>query len=74
MPARVQYLLATLEDADYTEPRCRVCMSEDRWFIEGMLAKRVPYERIAKRVPADWRGRKVDRRSISNHRRKHMPR
>jgi len=71
---RVQHLLASLEDAEYTEPRCATCTSEYRWFIEGMLAKRVPYERIAKRVPADERGRKVDRRSISNHRRNHMPR
>lgn len=72
MPIRLQHLLASVEEADITEPRCATCQSEYRWFIEGMLAKRVPYERIAKRVPADERGRKVERRSISNHHRKHM--
>jgi hypothetical protein len=47
-------------------------MSEHRWFIEDLLARGCAYEFIAKRVPADALGRKVERRSISLHHRKHM--
>jgi hypothetical protein len=47
-------------------------MHEHRWFIEDMLARGWPYEFIAKRVPPDRLGRKVERRSIANHHRRHM--
>ena len=73
IPASLKHLLGGGEPYDYTEPRCRVCMSEHRWFIESLVSKGIAYERIAKRVPLDGRGRKVDRRSISRHYRLHMP-
>lgn len=72
VPAGLRHLFATEMWFDYTEPRCNTCTSPDRWFIERLAARGYPYNWIAKRVPPDGRGRKVDRRSISNHHRKHM--
>ena len=58
---------------DFTEPRCRTCTSPAREFIEWCLEKGCAYQFIAERTPPDGLGRKVDRRSISTHYRKHMP-
>jgi hypothetical protein len=54
------------------EPRCHVCSSDYRDFVEESLVKGHSYERIAKRIPADKDEKKIDRRSISNHFREHM--
>lgn len=55
-----------------SEPRCHVCQSEYREFIEEQLVKGHSYERIAKQIPPDEDGKKIDRRSISNHLKEHM--
>lgn len=54
------------------EARCHVCQSQYRDFIEESLVKGHSYERIAKQIPPDESGKKVDRRSISNHFKEHM--
>jgi hypothetical protein len=54
------------------EPRCHVCQSSYREFIEESLVKGHSYERIAKRIPPDESGKKIDRRSISHHFKEHM--
>lgn len=54
------------------ESRCHVCQSPYRDFVEESLIKGNSYERIAKRIPADENGKKIDRRSISNHFKEHM--
>lgn len=54
------------------EPRCHVCQSPYREFIEEHLVKGHSYERIAKQIPADEDGKKIDRRSISGHFKEHM--
>lgn len=55
-----------------SEPRCHVCQSPYRDFIEQSLIKGHSYSRIARQVPADEDGNQVDRRSISNHLKEHM--
>lgn len=55
-----------------TESRCHACQSPYRDFIEESLVKGHSYERIAKRIPPDEDGKKVDRRSISHHYKEHM--
>lgn len=53
------------------ESRCHVCMSPHRQFIEGLLIKGANYVWISDNVPgAD--NSKIDRRSVSNHAKKHM--
>lgn len=54
------------------EPRCHVCKSQYRDFIEQSLIKGHSYERIAKQIPPDDTGRRIDRRSISLHYKEHM--
>jgi hypothetical protein len=54
------------------EPRCHVCQSVYRDFIEESLVKGHSYARIARQVPADENGNQIDRRSISNHLKEHM--
>jgi hypothetical protein len=54
------------------EPRCHVCSSDFRNFVEESLVKGHSYERIAKNIPLDANGKKIDRRSISNHFKEHM--
>lgn len=54
------------------ESRCHVCQSTYRDFIEECLIKGHSYERIARQIPPDDNGKKVDRRSISNHFKEHM--
>lgn len=54
------------------ESRCHVCQSPFRDFIEECLIKGHSYERIAKQIPPDDNGKKVDRRSIANHFKEHM--
>jgi hypothetical protein len=53
------------------EPRCRVCTSPYRKFIESLLIKGSNYVWISENVPGE-EGRPIDRRSISNHAKKHM--
>jgi hypothetical protein len=55
-----------------TEPRCHVCQSPYRDFIEESLVKGHAYSRIARQIPADEDGNQIDRRSISLHLEKHM--
>lgn len=54
------------------EPRCHVCQSPYREFIEESLVKGHAYSRIARQIPADENGQQIDRRSISNHLKEHM--
>lgn len=53
------------------EPRCHVCTSPHRQFIEGLLIKGANYVWISENVPG-IDGDKIDRRSVSNHAKKHM--
>lgn len=53
------------------EPRCRVCQSPHRHYIDGLLAKGYNYSAIAKQVPSSG-GRKLDRRSVGRHAKNHM--
>lgn len=54
------------------EPRCHVCTSPHRKFIEAQLVQgTLSYIWIAENVPGN-EGGKIDRRSISNHAKKHM--
>lgn len=55
-----------------TVPQCHVCMSPYRDFIEEALIRSHSYERIAKKLPPDEDGHKIDRRSIAHHFREHM--
>lgn len=56
-----------------TEPRCKVCTSEFRVFIERELVKGMAsVTAIAESIPIGHNGEKIDRRSISNHAKKHM--
>ncbi len=53
------------------EPRCHVCTSPHRNFIEGLLIKGANYVWVEDNVPGTD-GAKIDRRSVSNHAKKHM--
>lgn len=53
------------------EPRCHVCTSPHRQFIEGLLIKGANYVWISENVPG-IENTKIDRRSVSNHAKKHM--
>jgi len=55
-----------------SEPRCHVCQSEYRDFIEESLVKGHSYSHIARLIPANEDGKEVDRRSIAEHLKKHM--
>lgn len=59
------------------EPRCHVCMSERRLWIERQLLKGRSYSAIAKSLPPErlpeGGERIIDRRSIGNHAQSHMP-
>jgi hypothetical protein len=55
-----------------TSPRCSVCQSEHREWIEIALIKGHSYKSIADRVPPDEDGKGIDRRSIANHYQHHM--
>lgn len=51
----------------WTEPRCHVCMSKYRKAIERMIALGTKHQEISRIF-----GGEIDRRSISNHARKHL--
>src|ERR1035437_6549017 len=51
-----------------TEPRCHVCQSDFRFWIERMLVKGLSYSSIARSLPEE----SVDRKSISHHFSEHM--
>lgn len=53
------------------EPRCHVCTSPHRQYIESLLIKGANYVWIELNVPGVDDG-KIDRRSVSNHAKKHM--
>jgi hypothetical protein len=55
-----------------TVPQCHVCASPYRDFIEEGLIRSHSYEAIAKKLPPDEDGHKIDRRSIANHFKEHM--
>jgi len=74
VPVRVRHLLAPDEGFDYVEPRCRVCTSEFRECIEDWTIAGARYSVIAKQTPPDRLGRRLDRRSVSRHHKRHMPR
>jgi hypothetical protein len=63
---------AALAPPRIVEPKCRVCQSEYRDYIEKALVEMHSYENIAEKVPPLKNGKTVDRRSISNHYKKHM--
>jgi hypothetical protein len=72
VPASLRHLLGGGGEYDFCEPRCRVCMHEDREIIESMVLAGKPYSFIARQIPPDRLGRKLDPRSISRHARVHM--
>jgi len=72
VPAGLRHLFTNDASFSFTEPRCRVCVSPFRESIERMTVAGATYSFIARRTPSDRLGRKVDRRSISNHHLKHM--
>lgn len=51
----------------WTEPRCHVCMSKYRHAIERMIAMGTSHTEISRIF-----GGEIDRRSITNHARKHL--
>lgn len=54
------------------EPRCTVCTSEHRQWIERQLIKGQGYQTIANHVPPDGEGKKLSRKAIGNHSKNHM--
>jgi hypothetical protein len=72
VPAGLRHLFTNEPSFSYTEPRCRVCVSPFRESIERLTVAGATYSLIARRTPPDMLGRKVDRRSIANHDRRHM--
>jgi hypothetical protein len=78
--ANMEYL--EKEEAKYappliTEPRCLVCNSSYRLWIERQLLKGLSYSAIANSIPPekypDGKIKKIERRSIANHSKNHMP-
>jgi hypothetical protein len=55
-----------------TEPRCRVCTHPCRGLIEFYTLKGKAKRWIARQIPPDERGRKLDHRSICKHYQRHM--
>ena len=55
-----------------TEPRCRVCNHPCRGLIEFYTLKGKAKRWIARQMPRDERGRKLDYRSICKHYERHM--
>lgn len=55
-----------------TEPRCKVCTSPHRPWIERQLLDGLSYAAIARMLPPDEDGKEFDYRSISSHSKKHM--
>ncbi len=53
------------------EARCHVCTSPHRNFIEGLLIKGANYVWVSENVPG-IEDKKIDRRSVANHAKKHM--
>lgn len=53
------------------EPRCHVCTSPHRRYIETLLIKGANYVWISQNVPGQDES-KIDRRSVSNHAKNHM--
>lgn len=53
------------------EPRCDACTSPYRQFIDTMLIRGASYSSIAEQVPG-VEGKRIDRRSVSNHAKKHL--
>lgn len=74
MPAGLRHLFGGGERYPYAEPRCRVCMNPFRDVIEDWTVAGLTFTFIARQIPPDRLGRKLDRRSIGNHHRKHMAR
>lgn len=65
--AAAQKELDAIKPDRITEPRCLVCTHEQRDWIEAMLIRGASYTQIGERVSPQ-----VDRRSVSNHHKKHM--
>jgi hypothetical protein len=55
-----------------SQPRCHVCQSEWRDFIEKAITEGHSYVSIERQIPPNEDGSKVDRRSIANHYKEHM--
>lgn len=70
----MRHLFTNEASFSFTQSRCRVCVSPFREYIEDMTLAGATYSSIGRRTPPDRLGRKVDRRSISLHARKHMTR
>lgn len=75
---------AALEEAEallappvISVPQCHVCTSERRLWIERQLMRGRSYAAIANSLPPEvlpgGESRKIDRRSIANHSKEHMP-
>jgi hypothetical protein len=55
-----------------TEPRCRCCTSRYRLFIERQLVEGRNFSAIARQVPPNIEGKRVERRSVASHYYKHL--
>ncbi len=75
--SKVEGALKRISEADNRpplpfEPRCEVCTSPYRHFIDSMLVKGgYSYVYIANTVPGKG-DKKIDRRSVANHAKKHL--
>lgn len=56
--------------SEVIEPRCKVCQSKFRRAIDRQLALGVSYSELERLFSAE--GEKIDRRSFSNHEKKHL--
>jgi hypothetical protein len=55
-----------------TEPRCRCCTSPYRLFIERQLVAGRNFSAIARQVPPNIEGKRVERRSVATHYYRHL--
>lgn len=70
--AKVKENREAMEIEPIFEPRCSVCKSPHRNFVDSLLARGgVSFSAIAARVVGED-GKKLDRRAIANHSREHL--
>ncbi len=72
VPVGLRHLLGGGGEYAYVEPRCVTWMHEDREIIENWVLMGKAYSFIARQIPSDRLGRRLDPRSISRHARRHM--
>jgi hypothetical protein len=68
----LEALVAQYAPPVVTIPQCETCNHPYRLWIEQQVLKGRSYSAIARSLPPDEEGHKLDRRSISNHAKEHM--